>query len=349
MDSAAILTPDARSMRRLAWAFAGLAGVAYVLIVFGALVRAYQAGLSCPDWPLCHGGVVPPLLDEGALRRNLVDAGILRHGEATAHGLPFQVLMEWGHRALVGVLSVGLLVASTSVFLDPRARRAAGSLVATVLGVLGVQIVLGGLTVLHLLARWTVTSHLVVGNLFAIGLALTAGALFRASRGEAARLVGVGRGFRTATVAAGTVLSLQMVAGGLVSSGQAGLACGEWPTCVDGVWFPTFAGGMGVQIVHRLLAYGSAIAFALLAWASRGQPGPVPRLAGIAFLLVLVQIAVGIANVLFHVPVGVTGLHSALAAALCMTTAHVVLEAFRRPMLVPQRRESVPAGARVTA
>ena len=43
----------------LARGFTGIAFLTFCLIVVGALVRANDAGLACPDWPLCHGKVVP--------------------------------------------------------------------------------------------------------------------------------------------------------------------------------------------------------------------------------------------------------------------------------------------------
>jgi len=128
--------------------------------------------------------------------------------------------------------------------------------------------------------------------------------------------------------ASAALLLLQIVLGGLVSSSYAGMACPEWPTCNGGAWFPSFRGSVGLHLLHRLNGY--ALLAACFAAASFGRG--VPRLGRwviLAAALVAAQVAVGVANVLLGLPVEVTGLHSALAAALVLVITGAVHEACR--------------------
>lgn len=294
---------DQRAALRLAAGFFGLAGLTYCLIVLGALVRAHGAGLACPDWPLCFGQVVPEF--------------------------DFKVAFEWGHRALAG--SVGILFLGLAILtLRRSALRSAlwaALLIAALL--LAIQIVLGGLTVLELLASWTVTSHLVTGNAFALALVLIGRRLSRfAYEGhltdrEADPML------RRATTAAGLLLLVQIVLGGLVSSSYAGLACPDWPTCMDGVFAPTWSGVQGLHVFHRVFGYATALAILLAAWLGRRHPGSRRALA-LAAGLVVAQVGVGVANVLLRIPVEITALHSALAAGLVCTVGIGVREVWRR-------------------
>ena len=293
---------EASRARALARVFLGITALTYGLIVLGALVRAHGAGLACPDWPLCFGEVVPRF--------------------------DVRVAFEWGHRAAAG--SISLLFAGASFFAlrDPAIRARVRGLVFATAAILGVQILLGALTVWELLASWTVTSHLVTGNAFALGLAFTTRTLFRMASPQPAPRP-VSGALRLALAAAAGLLLVQMILGGLVASTYAGLACTEWPACNEGVWFPGFEGALGTHLLHRLAAYALAVAVLACAWLGRGEAG-LSRLLAIAGGVVVVQVGVGVANVLLRLPVEVTGLHSALAAALVLALGLAVSDAWRR-------------------
>jgi cytochrome c oxidase assembly protein subunit 15 len=231
---------------------------------------------------------------------------------------------------LAGLISLGFL----GVLVGTVRRRAEVGRLPVVLGlvaavVLVIQVILGGLTVLELLAEWTVTSHLLSGNTFCMLLMLLAFAL-----SESAKPVerpAVGWGSRVAAAGMAVLVPLQLALGGLVASSHAGLACGTWPTCDGSTWFPTFSGLVGYQLMHRLMAY------ALLAAAVAGVAmarGRTARPARLLFLLVLIQAGIGIANVLTRMPVEITLAHSAGAAAVWLCTAWFNWEAWRAPVAV---------------
>jgi len=286
----------------------GLAGllvvVTFGLMVFGASVRVNDAGLACPDWPLCFGEVIPTL-----------DVG---------------VAFEFGHRVLAGAVSLGFLGLVASMWrrrdVVPRLAFQLAGLAAVVLAV---QIVLGGLTVWELLAEWTVTSHLLAGNTFCLLLLLLTLALHEGRRPVARDAVTWSQRALAGLLA--IVVPLQVGLGGLVSSSYAGLACGTWPGCNGAAWFPTFSGLVGLQVTHRLMAYillAVAVGVAAI-FAGRGRSGKVALLvAG----LVLLQGALGVMNVLWQLKAEITLAHTAGAALIVLATALLNWEVWRAPV-----------------
>jgi cytochrome c oxidase assembly protein subunit 15 len=276
-----------------------LVGVTQVLIVLGALVRAHEAGLACPDWPLCFGELVPRF--------------------------DLKIAFEWSHRVLAGSVSLAFVTLAALVLRSGGASGETRRWLAIAALLLVAQVLLGAFTVWELLAAWTVTSHLVTGNAFALALCFVALSLRESRHGEPVRGV-----VRAGVAAAAALLLLQIVLGGLVSSRFAGMACPEWPTCNGGAWFPTWGGTVGLHLLHRW--NGTLLGAALLgvAWISRGEPR-VRRLTALAAVLGALQVGIGIANVLLAIPVEVTGLHSALAAALVLTIGAATRAAWRVP------------------
>jgi cytochrome c oxidase assembly protein subunit 15 len=304
--------PETIRTRWLAAGFAALVVLTVGLIVLGALVRAHDAGLACPDWPLCFGELIP--------RINL------------------RVGFEWSHRVVAAGVSLCFLGLGALVLRRPATRDACRGLLAAAAALLALQVLLGALTVWQLLASWTVTAHLLTGNGFAVALLWTA-LMLRDLDGTGTSGNPVAPA-RHAVAAVAALLVLQMLLGGLVSSRYAGLVCPEWPACREGVWLPTWRDGVGLHLFHRWNAVALLAALAVAARTAARRAPALRRVTALALALGVGALGVGIANVLLEIPVEVTGLHSALAAALVLCVSVAVRECWFRDKAGPAMLQS---------
>jgi heme A synthase len=279
---------------RLATATAALM---FGLIVVGSVVRTTGSGLSCPDWPLCQGRLIPPL--------------------------QFNVFLEWFHRLIA--LAVGLLLFATAGAVAWRAETRArlGGLAALAVALYFTQALLGALTVWKLLDPSVVSGHLAVGLLlFVTLLALALVAHHEALPAHAGATAARPAGLLPWFAATGLLTYAQAVLGGMVSTNHASLACPDWPAC-NGEWFPAMTGLVGLQMAHRFGAYALVVAVTLAAWRARRAPDPVVRgAARVLPLLVAAQAGIGVANVLLGIPVWLSALH--LANASCILALMIV-------------------------
>lgn len=283
--------PSPRAHRMVARTATLTAAFMFLLIVVGSIVRTTGSGLSCPDWPLCHGQLIPPM--------------------------QFNILMEWLHRLIA--LVVGLLLAGTAVLVAMHAETRAryGGLAALSVALYFSQALLGALTVWKLLDPSVVSGHLAVGLLlFATFVTLATlahgEAEERTADSGAVRPAGLLPLFALATL----LVWFQSVLGGMVSTNHASLACPDWPTC-NGEWFPRLQGLVGLQVLHRYGAYLLTIVLFTVALSAEKVGDPRVRFLGLlAGRLVLLQIGVGVINVLLGVPVWVSALHLGNAAAI---------------------------------
>ncbi|MDQ3944042.1 MAG: COX15/CtaA family protein [Actinomycetota bacterium] len=288
----------------------------YVLVVVGGTVRATGSGLGCPDWPRCHGSLVPPL--------------------------EYHALIEYSHRLIASVVIIltlvlaGLAVAGRRR-IDPRARRLAVATVPVVFS----QALLGALVVALELHAESVVAHLLVAmTLFAILISLVVettpsvpapGAAASADRGFARAITWV-------TVA---TLGL-MLLGSYVSGRNAGLAFPDWPL-FDGRLIPAEHGLVpDLHFAHRLLAAGVAMAVFVLARTVRRRPqaGPVTVLVRIASAVIGMEILVGAGNVWTRLSPVTRTAHLALGALVFGVLFAATRLAWRLP---------APAGARPTS
>jgi heme a synthase len=185
-------------MKRLA--FAGVV-LTFVVVVVGAYVRLSDAGLGCPDWPLCYGKPVPDAMED------------------------HRAWKEMGHRylaAALGLLIFGLTLVAWRTRRSPKLATAVAALVVF-------HATLGKWTVTMLLKPAIVTAHL-AGGMTLLAL-LVWYFLSRLSHVTAPE----GRALRRPAAIALAVLAAQILLGGWVSANYAALACPDLPLCLGEV------------------------------------------------------------------------------------------------------------------
>jgi protoheme IX farnesyltransferase len=186
-------------IRRLAWITVAFV---YALIVIGGIVRITGSGLGCPDWPTCHGSLIPPL--------------------------DLHTDIEYSHRLTASIVSTLTVIFALAIFIWARQRRyVIPTIIAVVL--LIAQVILGGITVLNDLPQNIITAHLGTALAF-FAMMIVAAALLRENQPVAGA-------YRSARRFAGFALTGTILVYGLLLSGSnvrgnsADLVCPGWPLC----------------------------------------------------------------------------------------------------------------------
>jgi heme A synthase len=262
-----------------------------VLVVWGGIVRLSGSGLAIPDWPLAEGKVLPK-----------------------AHP---NVLIEYIHRAIAGIVGLLTVGACIAIFRNAAYRARLGALAAAALAALALQVFIGGRVVLEELPVDRVVTHLLLAFLFfgiLTWMTLVAGEIARGQGPldvppEHPRLR-----FWARVCAAGVFLQAGL--GAWVSSSGAALACPDFPTC-NGQWLPPMTGPVGIHYAHRLGAYLLLLlvgGFSHLA--SRRTTGRARVAVRWAAVLLVLQVLLGIGNVVMRVPLHVSATHLGVALLL---------------------------------
>lgn len=302
------------------------------LLMLGAYVRLTDAGLGCPDWPGCYGKLSPThAVAEIRAAESIAPAGRV--------SLP-KAWNEMLHRYVASFVGV-MIVAIAWQTLTLRRHGPHGAeypparlgLPLAMVGLVIVQGLLGKWTVTLLLKPAIVTLHLLGGMaLIALLTWLTARHL-GVSGGQPSTL----RAIRPWAVLGLVILIIQIALGGWVSTNYAALACVDLPTC-HGAWVPAMDFDHGFHIfrelgmtadgeplshqalnaihwTHRVGALVSLMVLAMLARAAM-RLRDLRRFGITVMALLLIQITLGITNVLGGLPIYVAVAHNGTAALL---------------------------------
>ena len=276
------------------------------------------SGLGCPDWPLCHGQIIPPF--------------------------QFETLIEYSHRLSASVLILLILAASVLAWVHYRSNRLI--LLPCLLGMALVlaAALLGGVTVLTELDWWVVMVHLTVAEGVVACTAVLTVVVWRASRGSRRSAEGAESSGKPSRLLLASAIGVFLVilSGSYMVGQGAGSSCATWPLC-RGSFMPEGT----VYAVHMGHRYLTAMVGALIVWAavaawSRRKLQPDLGLAGVALLAVFVaQTALGALTVFMGFANEMRAIHLSAATLTWIAAVAAVAMVYLPPtiQLAPQGPE----------
>lgn len=316
--------------------------LALFVIILGAYTRLTDAGLGCPDWPGCYGHLFVPQSE--ALIENANQAFPERPVEAE------KAWNEMIHRYFAAGL--GLLILITffiALSKKIKGHRTPIKLPFFILLLVCFQGMLGMWTVTMNLIPIVVMGHLlggftVLSCLFLFYLRLTP---YRIPGGDSQI-----RKYAKFGILGIVLLVGQIALGGWTSANYASLACTDLPIC-QGDWTArldlmgafsipaaenyefgvhTYDQRMTMHVLHR---FGAVIVFLYLCWLAialykKSSSSMVKQLSTLLVVVLGVQIALGVSNVVYSLPLTVAVLHNAVAACLLLVLVLLTYTMYRK-------------------
>ena len=301
-------------------------GVLFALLVVsvGAYTRLADAGLGCPDWPGCYGFLtVPDQAEEISLAE-------MRYPDA-----PVEFAKAWwemGHRYIAGALLV-LVFSMLVLAYRGRQREDTPLALASVLMVIILcQAAFGAWTVTLKLWPQVVTGHL-LGGFTTLSLIW----LLYLRQGGCKQIVAALPAPTLLARLAFAVVVIQIMLGGWVSSNYAALACFDFPSC-DGTYLPpmdlqqgfnifqsvgpNYLGGIMTSEARTAIHWVHRIGAIVVLFVVGGLVLQMVRqvaVVGYALLAaLLLQITLGILNVVWVLPLPNATAHNTVGALLLL-------------------------------
>lgn len=302
--------------------------LAFCVVVLGAFVRLSDAGLGCPDWPGCYGQLSPAHAAD-----QIAQAHAAHPGGPVSHEKAWKEMI---HRYFASTLGLLIVIIGIWSWHKRAVLKQPLGLPSFLIGFVILQGLFGMWTVTLKLTPWVVTSHLLGGMTTFILLVW----LLQRQRSGRLQFPAQASTLRVHAIIALITVFIQIALGGWVSSNYAALACTDFPTC-HGSWWPAMNAKQAFEIFRPLgmNAQGELLsldALTAIHWAHRlgalltlmivGSLAVrmlrFTRLRGIAIgmsALLLIQISLGILNVLLSLPLPIAVAHNGVAALLLAT------------------------------
>lgn len=339
------MTPTSRTALRI-WLFTS-AFLVFAMVAIGGLTRLTRSGLSIVEWkPI--SGVVPPLNEEQweaefEKYKQYPEYKKINHAMSLSE-FKFIYAWEFVHRLLGRLIGLVFAVPLVIFALRGQIKGALGwklflaLLLGGLQGLLGWYMVKSGLVDMPRVSHYRLAAHLllalfIMGFLYWIYLDLAQ----RPTAAMKSLFSLPHRSLRRWTRLFLALLTLQIFYGALTAGLHAGHMYNTFPL-MNGLLIPQGIGSLGwvrdffenpvtVQFVHRSLGwlvFFGALGLGLAGWRSAGlsliQRRSLTALAGMAFI----QFGLGVATLLYAVPVSLGSLHQMGACVLLLLSIHAV-------------------------
>ena len=310
---------DTRALHR----FAMLAvGATFCLIFVGGLVTSTGSALAVPDWPLAFGKLIPAW--QGGIR------------------------FEFGHRVVAGFVVVLTLILMSWALMVEKRRWVRNAALAA-FGLIIVQAILGGITVLFELPLAIAVTHAATAQAFFC--LMVSIAIFTNPRWEqTAQRTELQARIPMAALAGITtaIVYVQILVGALMRHLGAGLAIPDFPLSFGQIVPPYWNEFIIVNFAHRM---GAIVVSAMILWTvarvltAHRDEAQLRRPALALILLLVLQVSLGALTIWTGRAVIPTTSHVAIGAAVLATSLTLTIRSYHLFGL-PRRSETSQASSR---
>ena len=303
--------------------------LAFCVILLGAYTRLKDAGLGCPDWPGCYGQLTAPSLETEIEKANF--AYPLSPVDVS------KAKTEMTHRYFAESLGVLIFIYSFTLIFQRKKIFTPKWLPYLLISLVLFQGLLGMWTVTLKLWPIIVVMHL-LGGFFTLGL-LWLGFLYLHQRPLPKLPLPSSLSILSTFLLC--LLLIQIFLGGWTSSNFVALICPDFPTC-QGKWWPNVdfksafnvftlletPARTAVHMAHRIGALMIFIVATILIHMlihvrktiqNQVVKAILRKYIRLIAILLLIQIALGISNVVFYLPLPIAVAHNGLAALLFLS------------------------------
>lgn len=308
---------------------------AVCVVVLGAYTRLKDAGLGCPDWPGCYGfAYVPESIEE------------INQAEALYPDAPFEAEKAWPeviHRYFASTLGFIIILINIAVWRNNNIKEQPFKLSLFLLVLVIAQGLFGMWTVTLKLWPQVVTTHLLGGFATLSLLWLLSLRLNNRPWPQVKLHSQTIRKLKKFAMLGLVLVVLQIALGGWISSNYAALACPDLPTCQN-QWLPAmdfvsgfnlaqeigpnYLGGqldgearVAIHFAHRVGAIIVALylIFLVSQLYKSSAGGRLKEIANCILLLLVIQVSLGLSNIVWMLPLWVAVAHNAGGAALLLS------------------------------